>query len=146
MPAVQLAVETFFGREPRHDINPDEAVAIGAAIQGAVLDGEVEDVLLLDVTQLSLCIETEGGVMTPLIPKNTTIPTRAKETFTTAADNQPAVTVHVLQCERGRAADNRPLGRFDPDDLPSAPRDTPRSRSRSTSTLTAFSMSRQPTR
>ena len=125
MPAVQAAVERFFGRVPRRDVNPDEAVALGAAIQAAVLAGEVDDVLLLDVTPLSLGLETLGGVTTVLIPKNTTIPTRAKETFSTAADDQPAVTVHVVQGERERAADNRSLGRFDLDGIPPAPRGTP---------------------
>jgi len=125
MPAMQGAVETFFGREPRHDVNPDEAVAVGAAIQAAVLAGDVEDVRLLEVTPRSLGIETLGTVMTTLIPKNTTIPTRANKTFSTADDNQPAVTVHVLQGERERAEDNRSLGRFDLDGLPPAPYGTP---------------------
>ena len=113
MPKVQDAVKDFFGKEPRKDVNPDEAVAVGAAIQAAVLSGEVKDVLLLDVTPLSLGIETLGGVMTKLIEKNTTIPTRAAQTFSTADDNQTAVTVHVLQGEREMAAGNKSLGKFD---------------------------------
>ncbi len=125
MPKVQDAVKDFFGKEPRKDVNPDEAVAVGAAIQAAVLSGEVKDVLLLDVTPLSLGIETLGGVMTKLIEKNTTIPTRAAQTFSTADDNQTAVTVHVLQGEREMAAGNKSLGKFDLTDLPSAPRGMP---------------------
>jgi molecular chaperone DnaK len=125
MPKVQEAVKNFFGREPRKDVNPDEAVAIGAAIQGGVLAGEVKDVLLLDVTPLSLGIETLGGVMTRLIEKNTTIPTKATQVFSTADDNQTAVTIHVLQGERQRAADNKSLGRFDLADIPPAPRGMP---------------------
>ena len=125
MPKVQEAVEGFFGKAPRKDVNPDEAVAVGAAIQGGVLGGEVKDVLLLDVTPLSLGIETLGGVMTKLIEKNTTIPTNASQTFSTADDNQTAVTVHVLQGEREQASANKSLGRFDLADIPPAPRGVP---------------------
>ncbi len=125
MPKIQEIVKSFFGREPHKGVNPDEVVAIGAAIQGGVLKGEVKDVLLLDVTPLSLGIETLGGVMTKLIEKNTTIPTRAAQTFSTADDNQTAVTVHVLQGEREMAAGNKSLGKFDLTDLPSAPRGMP---------------------
>ncbi|HSQ07222.1 MAG TPA: molecular chaperone DnaK [Chromatiaceae bacterium] len=125
MPKVQAKVEGFFGKAPRKDVNPDEAVAIGAAIQGGVLGGQVKDVLLLDVTPLSLGIETLGGVMTKLIEKNTTIPTSAQQVFSTADDHQTAVTVHVLQGERERAQDNKSLGRFDLSDIPLAPRGVP---------------------
>ena len=125
MPLVQKYVKDFFGKEPRKDVNPDEAVAVGAAVQGGVLTGEVKDVLLLDVTPLSLGIETLGGVMTKLIEKNTTIPTKATQVFSTADDNQTAVTIHVLQGERDRAQDNKSLGRFDLSDLPPAPRGMP---------------------
>lgn len=125
MPLVQKKVAEFFGKEVRRDVNPDEAVAMGAAIQGAVLGGDVKDILLLDVTPLTLGIETMGGVMTPLIEKNTTIPTRATETFSTAADNQSAVTVHVLQGERKQAAQNKSLGQFNLEGIPAAPRGVP---------------------
>ena len=125
MPKVQEEVQNFFGKEPRRDVNPDEAVALGAAIQGGVLAGDVKDVLLLDVTPLSLGIETLGGVMTKLIEKNTTIPANAEQVFSTADDNQTAVTIHVLQGERERAGDNKSLGRFDLADIPPAPRGLP---------------------
>ena len=125
MPKVQEAVQNFFGKEPKRDVNPDEAVALGAAIQGGVLAGDVKDVLLLDVTPLSLGIETLGGVMTKLIDKNTTIPANAEQVFSTADDNQTAVTIHVLQGERERAGDNKSLGRFDLADIPPAPRGLP---------------------
>ncbi len=125
MPKVMDAVKDFFGKDPRRDVNPDEAVAVGAAIQGGVLKGEVKDVLLLDVTPLSLGIETLGGVMTKLIPKNTTIPTKASQVFSTADDNQSAVTVHVLQGEREIASGNKSLGQFNLSDIPPAPRGMP---------------------
>ncbi len=125
MPKVQETVQNFFGKEPRKDVNPDEAVAVGAAVQGGVLGGSVKDVLLLDVTPLSLGIETLGGVMTKLIEKNTTIPTKANQVFSTADDNQTAVTVHVLQGEREQASVNKSLGRFDLSDIPPAPRGVP---------------------
>jgi molecular chaperone DnaK len=125
MPKVQEQVQAFFGQEPRRDVNPDEAVAVGAAVQGGVLGGTVKDVLLLDVTPLSLGIETLGGVMTKLIEKNTTIPTKANQVFSTAEDNQTAVTVHVLQGEREQALANKSLGRFDLSDIPPAPRGVP---------------------
>jgi molecular chaperone DnaK len=125
MPKVAERVQALFGKEPRRDVNPDEAVAVGAAIQAGVLAGEVKDVLLLDVTPLSLGIETMGGIMTKLIDKNTTIPTKANQVFSTAEDNQTAVTIHVLQGERSRAGDNKSLGRFDLSDIPPAPRGLP---------------------
>ena len=125
MPLVQDKVKTFFGREPKKDVNPDEAVAVGAAIQAAVLSGDVKDVLLLDVTPLSLGIETLGGVMSVLIDKNTTIPTRKNQVFSTADDNQTAVTIHVLQGERKQAGANKSLGRFDLTEIPPAPRGMP---------------------
>jgi molecular chaperone DnaK len=125
MPMVQQKVADFFGKEPRKDVNPDEAVAIGASIQGAVLAGDVKDVLLLDVTPLTLGIETMGGVATPLIEKNTTIPTKKSQIFSTAEDNQTAVTIHVVQGERKQAAQNKSLGRFDLADIPPATRGMP---------------------
>ena len=125
MPLVQKKVKEFFGKDPRRDVNPDEAVAMGASIQAAVLAGDVKDVLLLDVTPLSLGIETMGGVMSTLIEKNTTIPTRKSQVFSTADDNQPAVTIHVLQGERKQARENKSLGQFDLADIPPAPRGTP---------------------
>jgi len=125
MPMVQDKVTAFFGKEPRKDVNPDEAVAVGAALQGAVLAGDVTDVLLLDVTPLSLGIETMGGVATPVIEKNTTIPTKKSQIFSTADDNQTAVTIHVVQGERKQATSNKSLGRFDLADIPPAPRGMP---------------------
>ncbi len=125
IPAIQKAAETFFGKAPNRSVNPDEVVAIGAAIQGGVLSGDVSDVLLLDVTPLNLGIETLGGVSTVLIPANTTIPTKKSETFSTAADNQPSVEIHVLQGDRSMASDNRTIGRFHLDGIPPAPRGVP---------------------
>jgi molecular chaperone DnaK len=125
MPLVQKYVKEFFGKDPRKDVNPDEAVAVGAAIQAGVLAGDVKDVLLLDVTPLSLGIETEGAVVDKVIEKNTTIPTKATKVYSTASDNQPAVTIHVLQGERTRAADNKSLGKFDLTDIPPMPRGQP---------------------
>jgi molecular chaperone DnaK len=126
IPAIQQLVKDFFGKEPSKGVNPDEVVAIGAAIQGGVLSGEVKDVLLLDVTPLTLGIETLGGVMTKLIPSNTTIPTRKSETFSTASDNQPSVEIHVLQGERSMARDNKTIGRFHLDGIPPAMRGIPK--------------------
>ena len=125
IPAIQKAVKEFFGKEPNKSVNPDEVVALGAAVQGGVLAGDVKDVLLLDVTPLSLGIETLGGVMTKLIEKNTTIPSKKTQVFSTAADNQPGVDIHVLQGERKMAGDNKSLGRFELSGLPAAPRGTP---------------------
>jgi len=125
IPAVQSIVEKFFGKTPSKGVNPDEVVAVGAGIQGAVLTGEVKDVLLLDVTPLSLGIETLGGVMTKLIESNTTIPTRKSETFTTAADNQSSVEIHILQGERPMASGNKTIGRFHLDGIPPSPRGVP---------------------
>ena len=125
MPKVQDSVSKLFGKEPNKSVNPDEVVSIGASIQGGVLKGEVNDVLLLDVTPLTLGIETMGGVFTPLIEKNTTIPSKKNETFSTAADNQPAVEIHVLQGERKIASGNKTIGKFNLDGIPPAPRGTP---------------------
>jgi molecular chaperone DnaK len=125
MPAVEKKVKEIFGKEPHKGVNPDEVVAVGAAIQGAVLTGEVKDVLLLDVIPLTLGIETLGGVLTPIVERNTTIPTQKKQVFSTAADNQPAVTIVVLQGERKMARDNKEIGRFDLTDIPPAPRGMP---------------------
>src|SRR5436189_2029309 len=125
MPRIQALVKELFGKEPHKGVNPDEVVAVGAAIQGGVLGGEVKDLLLLDVTPLTLSIETLGGVATPMIPRNTTIPTRKTETFSTAADSQTSVEVHVLQGERPLARDNRTLGKFHLTGIPPAPRGVP---------------------
>jgi len=125
MPAVQERVEKIFGKKPNKGVNPDEVVAMGAAVQAGVLQGDVNDVLLLDVTPLSLGIETLGGVMTTLIEKNTTIPTKKSQVFSTAADNQPAVSIHVLQGERQMSADNKTLGQFELSEIPPAPRGVP---------------------
>ena len=146
MPRVQQIVKDIFGKEPHKGVNPDEVVAVGAAIQGAVLAGDVKGVLLLDVTPLSLGLETKGGVFTKLVERNTTIPTEKKETFTTAEDNQTAVTIKVYQGERPMAADNRLLGEFNLEGIPPRGWGRRRSRSPSTSTPTASSRSRPRTR
>jgi molecular chaperone DnaK (HSP70) len=146
MPKVQQAVTEFFGKEPRKDVNPDEAVALGAAIQGGVLGGDVKDVLLLDVTPLSLGIETMGGVFTKIIEKNTTIPTKASQVFSTAEDNQSAVTVHVLQGEREQARFNKSLAKFDLSGIEPARAACRRSKCPSTSTPTASCTCRPRTR
>jgi len=146
MPKVQETVKDFFGKEPRKDVNPDEAVAVGAAIQGGVLKGDVKDVLLLDVTPLSLGIETLGGVFTKLIQKNTTIPTKAQQVFSTADDNQSAVTIHVLQGERDMTSGNKSLGQFNLEGIPPAPRGMPQIEVTSTSTPTASCTCRPRTR
>jgi Molecular chaperone len=125
IPVIQDEVEKFFGKKPSKGVNPDEVVAVGAAIQGGVLTGDVKDVLLLDVTPLSLGIETMGGIMTKLIESNTTIPSKKSQVFSTAADNQPSVEIHVLQGERSMAKDNKTIGRFHLDGLPPAPRGVP---------------------
>ena len=125
VPQVQRLVKDLFGKDPHQGVNPDEVVSLGAAIQGGIIAGDVKDVVLLDVTPLSLCIETEGGIMTVLVERNTTIPTTKTETFSTAADNQPAVTVRVFQGERKMATDNRMLDEFNLDGIPAAPRGTP---------------------
>ena len=146
MPAIQELVQSLTGKEPHKGVNPDEVVAVGAAIQAGVLKGEVKDVLLLDVTPLSLGIETKGGIMTKLIERNTTIPTRRSEVFTTAEDMQPSVEIHVLQGEREMAMYNKTLGKFQLVDLPPAPAASRRSRSPSTSTPTASCTCRPRTR
>jgi molecular chaperone DnaK len=128
IPVIQSEVEKFFGKKPSKGVNPDEVVAIGAAIQGGVLTGDVKDVLLLDVTPLSLGIETMGGVMTKLIESNTTIPSKKSQVFSTAADNQPSVEIHVLQGERSMAKDNKTIGRFHLDGIPPSPRGVPQFR------------------
>jgi molecular chaperone DnaK len=146
IPMVQKQVKEFFGKDPHKGVNPDEVVALGAAVQAGVLSGEVKDILLLDVTPLTLGIETLGGVMTPMIPRNTTIPTKKTETFSTAADGQTSVEVVVTQGERQMARDNKILGRFHLDGIPPAPAACRRSRSPSTSTPTASSTSAPATR